>query len=105
MCSIANLQEAEMLAASTMLKHLVLGALDTMKVVLAAAAMAEAMTAEDSIMGKVNRMPVGVVASSSIPVGDVEVANLMQLHQHPLKMLLHPETGTSHVFYARRQAT
>ncbi|GAX73394.1 hypothetical protein CEUSTIGMA_g847.t1 [Chlamydomonas eustigma] len=48
----SNLQEAEMLAASTMLKHLVLEALDTMKVVLAAAAMVEAMTAEDSIMGK-----------------------------------------------------
>ncbi|GAX72944.1 hypothetical protein CEUSTIGMA_g399.t1 [Chlamydomonas eustigma] len=56
-----------MLAASKMLKHLVLGVLDTMKVVLAAAAMAEAMTAEDNIMGKVNRMPVGVVAGSSIP--------------------------------------
>ncbi|GAX79738.1 hypothetical protein CEUSTIGMA_g7179.t1 [Chlamydomonas eustigma] len=40
-----------MLATSTMLKHLALGALDTMKVVLAAAAMAEAMTAEDNIMG------------------------------------------------------
>ncbi|GAX76780.1 hypothetical protein CEUSTIGMA_g4226.t1 [Chlamydomonas eustigma] len=66
-----------MLAASTMLKHLVLGALDTMKVVLAAAAMVQAMTAEDSIMGKVNRMPVGVVAGSNIPMGDVEVANLI----------------------------
>lgn len=55
--------------------------------------------------GKSKQHAVGVVASSSIPVGDVEVANLMQLHQHPPQMLLHPETRTSHVFYARRQAT